>query len=75
MIDINETAVRLARSANMSGESPREALQTASDLRQRAMRYRAIAERMIDARTIEALLNLANEYDEAAQRLEDLQQG
>ena len=66
----HETAVRLSRSAEMSGESSREFLETATDLRLRAMRYRAMAEQMIDSRANEALLTLANEFDETADRLE-----
>ena len=57
----------------MSGESSREFLETATDLRLRAMRYRAMADRMLDTRATEALRTLANEFDAEADRLEGQQ--
>jgi hypothetical protein len=40
------------------------------DLRNRANRYRAIADRINDAQTIQALHDLAAEYDARADRIE-----
>jgi hypothetical protein len=40
------------------------------DLRHRAIRYRAIAPRLNDAQTIQALHNLANEYEALADRID-----
>jgi hypothetical protein len=40
------------------------------DLRHRAIRYRAIAPRLNDARTIQALHDLAAEYEARADRIE-----
>jgi hypothetical protein len=40
------------------------------DLRHRTIRYRAIAPRLNDAQTIQALHNLANEYEALADRID-----
>jgi hypothetical protein len=50
-----------------------KALRTPADLRSRARRYRWMAKRIIDPRAIDALLEMATEYDELAQDLEDEQ--
>ncbi len=43
---------------------------TPAELREKANRYRALAIQITDERTMDALLELANEYDEMADRLD-----
>jgi hypothetical protein len=43
---------------------------TPAEMRKRALRYRQMATTLLDQRTIDALISLAEEYEEMAERME-----